>query len=128
MAHIMGAQLRNPGQPPLIRDYLRFVNSATMKFQTIGSGAVIATINTGECYVKALDFSVYNTPAFILRDGAGTLVSFASGAVGGQRFQPCWYHCKAALTLSKASGTAETGNWGVLVATSAWDDPNAALA
>ena len=127
MAHLMGAQFSNTGLGPNERDWLRHTNSASLTMSAIGSGVAVATLSAANGCVKALDFSIYNTPAFILRDGAGaTLAAFASGAVGAQRFQPVWLPYKGILTIAKASGTAES-TWGVLYATSQVDLGNVAL-
>jgi hypothetical protein len=128
MPHLHGAQFSKTGMGPLERDYMRMMNSATLKFEAVGSGVDAATVQTGGGNVRGLDFGgVFNTPTVILRDNAATLISFASGAVGGQRFQPTWIPFSNTLTICKASGTAEAA-WGVLTSTcQSIDDANVGL-
>ncbi len=127
MAHLMGAQASLTGLGPNERDWLRHTNSGTLTMSAVGSGVAVATLSgdTGGC-VKALDFTIYNTPTFILRDDAATLASFGSGVVGAQRFQSVWLPFKGVLTVAKADGTAES-TWGVMFATSQVDMANVAL-
>jgi hypothetical protein len=128
MPHLHGAQYSKTGVGPVERTYFRLMNSGSLKFESVGSGVDEATVMTGGGNVRGLDLGgVFNTPAFCLRDNAATLISFASGAVGGQRFQPTWLPFSNTLTICKASGTAEAA-WGVLTATcESIDDANVAL-
>ena len=73
----------------------------------IGSGAVIATFSDTGGILKGVYVTTYNTPILVIRDGAGTMHSLASGALT-PGWVPCWEECKDELTISKADGTAET--------------------
>lgn len=127
MAHMMGASLRNPGVPPLVRDWIRYSNSATLYAITLGSGADIATIHVGGGVVKAFDWQLNEHEPFILRDNGGTLCAYEATTVGAQRFQPVWYEFANTLTISKTAG-AVVSEWAILVATSQIEDPAVGLA
>jgi hypothetical protein len=73
----------------------------------MGSGAAIATYTTTAGIIKGVFALTYNTPTFVIRDGAATMHSLASGALT-PGWVACWEEFNAALTVSKANGTAET--------------------
>jgi len=122
MAHIMGKSIR-AGLQPLVLDWLQHTNGGSMRTVALGSGAAVGTFSLTAGYLKAILMTTPNTPDFIIRDGVATIVTFASGAVGAQLFQPCWYEYSSPLTIVKSLGTAET--WYLLCATSAKDPSNA---
>ena len=107
MAHIMGAAIR-PGMDSMCLDWLQHANTGSMHTVALGSGGVIGTFDVGGGFLKGIMTTTYNTPVLAIRDNAATIVSFASGAIGGQIFQPCFYEYKNTLTVQKVTGTAET--------------------
>lgn len=123
MAHVMGAAAQRGGDY-LLTDWLQHANSATLMNVSVGSGNAIGTFTETGGWIKGIDITPINTPILTLRDGASTLAVFASGALGGQRFQACFFRASAEITIHKPNGTAEAGI-SLLVATSAKDMANA---
>lgn len=109
----------NTGMNPLQREWFQYANGGSMRTVALASGAVVGTFDTVAGYCKGILMSTPNTPIFAIRDGASTVAQFASGAVGAQLFEACWFEYKNALNIVKLTGTAET--WYLLCSTSAKD-------